>query len=188
MMSSRRLFTMSKKSIARRRALRREKAKVKRSTRLVRKKNAPPRSAKQYFARPIGFQRLWDKVVSVISKMRAEGTSLKSTSRELKVSPQTVLRYGGSALRKGSRGRYQAKKSDNLLRILPLPAPGGTREIAVRRFREASILGRYWNAVQIYVDTGDKSGLATFQGKFVTDASGTKVPLLTDLNELDRQG
>jgi hypothetical protein len=106
----------------------------------------------------------------------------------MKVSPQTVLRYGASALRKGSRGRYQAKKSDTLLRILPLPAPGGTREIAVRSFREASILGRYWNAVQTYLDTGDKSGLATFQGKFVTDASGTKVPLLTDLNELDRQG
>jgi hypothetical protein len=152
------------------------------------KRLAPPRTGKQYFAKPARFQKLWDKVVSVISKMRAEGTSLKSTSRELKVSPQTVLRYGGSALRKGSRGRYQAKKSDNLLRILPLPAPGGTREIAVRSFSEASILGRDWNAVQTYLDTGDKSGLATFQGKFVTDASGTKVPLLTDLNELDRQG
>jgi hypothetical protein len=75
-----------------------------------------------------------------------------------------------------------------LLRVLPLPGPDGTREVAVRGSRQASILGHYWNAVQAYLETGDKSRLAKFKGKFITDAKGMKRPLLTDLNELDRQG
>jgi hypothetical protein len=152
------------------------------------KKVAQLRTGKQYFAKPTRFQDLWDRVVSVISKLRSEGTSLKQTSREMRVSPRTVLRYGGSALRKGADGRYQAKKSDRLLRVLMLPGPDGPREIALRGSRAATVLGEYWNAVQRYLETGDKSKLAKFRRKFITDASGTKVPLLTDLNELDRLG
>jgi hypothetical protein len=145
-------------------------------------------NAKQYLAKPPRFQNLWDRVVSVISKIRSQRTSLQQTSRELGISPRTVLRYGGSALKKGPSGRYQATKTDRLLRMLMLPTPGGPREIAIRSSRAASLLGDYWNAVQKYLETGDKSRLAKFQGKSVTDASGAKLPLLTDVNELDRLG
>ena len=91
-------------------------------------------------------------------------------------------------MRKDKRGHYTTKRSDRLLRVMMLPTPDGPREIAVRNSRAASLLGEYWNAVQAYLETGDKSKLEKFKGKFVTDASGTKVSLLTDTNELDRLG
>jgi hypothetical protein len=177
---------MTKKSV-RPSSLRRGKTRVNGSSRISRKKSIP-RTAEQYFAKPPLFQKLWDRVVSVVSVMRAQGTSLRRTSREMRISPQTVLQYGGSALRKNTRGRYQAKKSDTLLRVLPFPTASGLREIAVRKFRQASSLGHYWNAVQVYLETGDKSKLKKFTGKFITDVDGTKHSLLTDTNELDRLG
>src|SRR6516225_6946483 len=144
--------TRSKKLIPRRKLVAKNK-----------RQPSSPRSIEEYLAKPRRFQNLWDRVVSVISKMRSQGTSLQKASQEMEVSPRTVLRYAGTALRKGRRGRYQAKKNDTLLRVLPLPGPDGTREVAVRGSRQASILGHYWNAVQAYLETGDKSRLAKFK-------------------------
>jgi hypothetical protein len=165
-----------------------KKAPPRRRRHILGKKKTLRINAKQYLAKPARFQNLWDRVVSVISQIRSQRTSLQQTSREMGISPRTVLRYGGSALKRGGNGRYQAKKTDRLLRMLMIPTPGGPREIAVRSSRAASLLGNYWNAVQAYLETGDRTRLAKFQGKSVTDASGAKLPLLTDLNELDRLG
>jgi hypothetical protein len=139
-------------------------------------------------AKPSRFQELWDRVVSVISQLRSQGTSLQRTSQEVGVSPRTVLRYGGSALRKGTGGRYEAKSSDRLLRLLMVPTHEGPREIAVRDSREASLLGKYWSAVHRYLATGNSYELEKFQGKNVVDAEGQRVALLTDVRELDRLG
>jgi hypothetical protein len=152
------------------------------------KKLAGPRTLKQYVARPSRFRDLWDRVVAVVSKLRSHGTSLRQTSREVGVSPRTVIRYGGSALRKGSGGRYQAKKRDRLLRVLMVPSAEGPREIAVRDSRQASTLGEYWNAVHRYLATGETLGIKKFDGKHVINAEGQQVALLTDLRELDRLG
>ncbi len=124
----------------------------------------------------------------MISKLRSQRTSLQQTSKEVGVSPKTVLRYGGSALRKGANGRYKTKKSDRLLRMLMVPTGQGPLEIALRDSRQASTLGEYWNAVHRYLATGDSSGIKKFEGRHVIDVEGKKVPLLTDLRELDRLG
>jgi hypothetical protein len=133
-------------------------------------------------------QDRWNRTAHVISKMRAEGVSLKQASREYGLDPRTATRLGRSALRKGSNGRYKAKKSDRLLRVLVIPSREGLREIAIRDSHQASQLAEYWNAVQRYLQTGDASGIDNFRGKSITDASGKRVPLITDLNELDRLG
>ena len=153
-----------------------------------RKKRVAPRNAQQYLNKPLRFQDLWNRVVSVISKLRSQGTSLQQTSREVGISPKTVLRYGGSALRKGTNGRYQTKKNDRLLRMLMVPTDQGPREIALRASGQASTLGEYWNAVHRYLATGDSSGIKKFEGRHVIDAEGKQVLLLTDLRELDRLG
>jgi len=151
-------------------------------------KLAPPRTGQQYSAKTSRFQDLWDRVVGVISKLRSQDTSLRQASREIGVSPRTVLRYGGSALRKGPSGRYQAKKRDRLLRMLMVPSAEGPREIAMGDSRQASTLGEYWNAVHRYLATGDSSGVKKFEGVHVIDAEGKQIPLLTDLRKLDRLG
>ncbi len=72
------------------------------------------------------------------------------------------------------------------MRLLQILTLSGPREIAVRNSRQATLLGKYFSAVQKYVSIGDSTALVEFHGKFITDARGVKVPLLTDLKELDR--
>jgi hypothetical protein len=53
-------------------------------------------------------------------------------------------------------------------------------------FRSLPVSGKYWTAVERYRDTGDVSALREFRGKYIVDASGKQVRLLTNPRELDR--
>lgn len=155
---------------------------------LARQKHAALRTADEFFAKPKQFQEKWTQSTHVVSDVRATGISLRQAARKADINPRTVLQLTGTALRKQPNGRYVARKSDKLLRILVLPTPEGLREVATRDSREASRAAEYWNAVHRYLATGDASAIHEFDGKEITDAIGSKVPLLTDLKELDRQG
>ena len=166
-------------------------AKKRRANRHTRTKPVAPRTAKEFFAMPKAFQDTWIGVTHVVSKMRADRVPLPQASREFGLDPRVVARLGESALRKRKNGQHIAKPYDRLLRILAIPAPGekgGKREIAVRDSRQTTILGKYWAAVQKYLRTGDSAALNKFRGKSITDASGKRAPLVTDLTELDRLG
>jgi hypothetical protein len=58
----------------------------------------------------------------------------------------------------------------------------------VRGSKQASTLGSYWAALQTYLKTGNSDALRKFAGKTIRDDSGNLIPLITDLNELKRQG
>jgi hypothetical protein len=146
------------------------------------------RTAAQYRAKPEKFKDMWDRVVSVVSKMRTEKTSLEKAAREAGVSPRTVKRWAGSALQKRVSGKWVAKKSDTLLRVLKVPMVDGPREIAVRGSAQAKLLAEYWNALQRYLQTGDDSKLKKYRGKSVRDANGVEIFLPTDRNLLQRLG
>jgi hypothetical protein len=73
-------------------------------------------------------------------------------------------------------------------RCLVLPIEGRLAEIATLDSRAATIAGEYWNAVNHYLETGDDGELARFRGQSIRDAQGNAVPLLTDLDELERLG
>jgi len=172
------------------RSTRRKKQSKTRSTQR-RIKIIAPRTAKQFSALDPRSRDRWIRITHAISKMRADRVSLREASREFGLDPRVVARLGKSALRKRKNGQYAAKPTNKLLRILAVPAPdekGGKHEVAVRDSRQATILGRYWAAVQKYLRTGDSSALNKFRGKRITDASGKRVPLLTDLTVLDRLG
>jgi hypothetical protein len=129
--------------------------------------------------------RSFPKVTRALSKMRA-GASLRKASRESGVAARTVLKRATSALRKNKSGRYIAT-SDRLIRVLMIPTPQGPLEINVRGLRPASLLGRYWIAVDRYYETGDTS-VKKFEDQSITAVDGTKYPLLTDLDVLNRLG
>lgn len=158
------------------------------SKRKPKARNHAPRTLRQYLAKPQQFQEMWNSVVHVISKMRSDRTSLTKASQEFNLDPGIVLKFGRPALRKQGNGRYTARPSDRLLRILALPAREGIREFATRDSRQASLIGEYWNAVHRYLETGERSALRRFDGKRVKDASGKKILLLTEPDELDRLG
>jgi hypothetical protein len=149
------------------------------------RKNSTPRTTAQYDALPEKSKDALERTLKVISKMRTEKTSLKKAALEIGVKPETVKRWAGSALEKRN-GRFSAKKTDNLLRVLKVLDAKGPRELFVRGSRRASLLGEYWNAVNFYIERGDASGLQKFTGKTVKDAHGVETPLITDRAELNR--
>jgi hypothetical protein len=153
-----------------------------------RRKITAPRTLKEFFVKPKSFQDTWTGVTHTISKMRADRVSLRQASRELGLDPRVVARLGKSALRKRKNGQYVARRSDKLLRILAVATPNGVREVAIRDSRQATQLGKYWAAVQKYLQTGDDSALKKFRRKRITDASGKKIPLVLDTGLLDQLG
>jgi hypothetical protein len=147
-----------------------------------------PRTAKELFARPRKFQEKWNRVVQVPSEMRSKGLTLRQASRQFGVTSNVVLRLAGSAFRKNKNGKYMAKTKDHLLRILLLPSNKGLREVPIRDSRQASLIGEYWSAVEKFLVRGDASFLRKLRRRSVKDASGKRVRLLMNLEELNRQG
>jgi hypothetical protein len=147
-----------------------------------------PRTAAQYFARPRRQRESLLKTAHVLTAMRTEKASLSAASRQQGVSTRTVLHHAGSALRKGASGRYKARASDALLRVLVLPTQDGLMEVATRDSRSATVAGEYGNAVQDFLQTGDDTELQRFRDQHIIDAEGKSVPLLTNLDELERLG
>jgi hypothetical protein len=145
-----------------------------------------PRNAKQYFAMARKTQQTWDSVGQVVTKVRS-GESLTESSKEFGITPSQVLHLAPSAFRKARNGRWFAKRYDRLLRILIIPSGQGLTEIAIRDSRQASLVGTYWTALHHYLTTGDSSALRKFTKIRITDASGKRVRLMTDLAEIDRQ-
>jgi hypothetical protein len=146
-----------------------------------------PKTLAQYHAKPERSQVAIDNLAHVITRMR-EGASLTRASAEYGVDRRTVIRLGGSALRKDKAGRYKAAASDNLLRVLVVPVHGGREEFAVRGSRAASMISEQSRAQGHFLATGDDSKLRKLRGKRIKDASGREIPFLTDLDELERLG
>lgn len=146
-----------------------------------------PKTLAQYDALPPRSQAAMENVAHAITRMR-EGVSLKSAAAEFGVDPRTVRRLGGSALKRTSGGRYAAKPSDKLLRMLKVPVHGGSAEVAVRGSRKATAVAERSNAQRHFAETGDDSKLRALADKPILDASGQEVPFLTDLDELERLG
>lgn len=143
-------------------------------------------NGKQFSRLPEPSQDIRNRVSRAIAEMRGHGHSLHEAAREHGVSPDTMVRLSGTALRKLSNGRYVARASDSLFRTIVLPTRRGLREAVLSDSRSASIVGKYWNAVHAYLATGDDSALHDFRPRYVADADSNRVELLTNLDELDR--
>jgi hypothetical protein len=155
-----------------------------RKSRSSRNKFVPPRTVEEFFAMSARDQERWKNVDQTVTEVRA-GASLRQASRKFGLDPRTVRRLVPSAFRKLENGRYAAKASDRLLRVLVIPTPKG---LSVSHSHQATLLGKYWTAVDRYRDTGDASALREFRGKTITDTDGKEIPLLTDREELDYLG
>jgi len=129
-------------------------------------------------------QETWDSIGHVLTRMR-DHVSLQKASKEFDIAPGVVVKGAPSALRK-KNGRYVATKSDRLLRVITILSVRGKNVIATRDFRQASAVGGHWAAVQRYLQIGDDSALLKFKNKRVTDASGKRHLLLTNLEELNK--
>jgi hypothetical protein len=153
------------------------------------KNSAIPRTSAEFFAMSERAQDRWNRVTQAVSKMRADGTSLPDVAREFALSANTLVKLAAGALRKNNRGQYVVKPTDRLLRVVVLPKEdGGLREVGTTDSTEASIVGKYWAAVQRYLETGDSSALRKLRRKTVKDENGGRIRLIKDIAELERLG
>ena len=153
----------------------------------ARRKFAEPKNLEQYLALNERDQDLWTDTGQIVTKVK-RGATFAGACRELDRDPRTVQRLAKRALRKLRNGRWAVKGTERLLRVLQKLTPEGRQQIGIRDSRQASMLGDYWHAIDLYRDTGDSSKVLTFRGKYVIDADGERFPFLTDLAEIDRLG
>jgi hypothetical protein len=156
------------------------------NSRSSKNKFVAPRTLEEFLAMSERHQDLWNAVGQVVTEVRT-GSSLSQASRKFGVDLRMVRRLAQSAFRKLKNGRYGVKAFDRLLRVLQILSVSGPQEIAVNDSRQASQIGKHWNAVELYAQTGDASALRDFRGKYVIDANGKRVYFMTDLSELDRR-
>lgn len=105
-------------------------------------------------------------------------------AKEIGIDPRTVMRHVGKSLAKRADGKYHAKPTDRISRNMVINSRGKQVEVTVPDSKTASIVGRYFNAVRHWLNTGNTKPLAKFKGVVVTDASGTLHVLETDLKRL----
>lgn len=161
--------------------------KQRRSGRSTKRQFVSPRTVEEFFAMPERDRDIWNNIGQAVTEVRA-GASLRQASRKFDLDPRVVQRRAPTALRKLTNGRWAARPHDRLLRVLVIASRKGLHEIGVRDSRQASLLGKYWTAVERYRDTGDASALREFRGKHIIDATGKQVRLLTDRGALDHLG
>jgi hypothetical protein len=146
-----------------------------------------PRTVEDFFAMSEEDRDFWNDVGQIATEVK-DGASLAQSARKYRRNPLKVRQAAPAAFRKLKNGRYAAKRNDRILRVLMIPTRKGLHEIGVRDFRQASLLGKYWTAVERYRDTGDASALREFRGRYIVDGNGKRFRLLTDLRALDRLG
>jgi hypothetical protein len=169
-----------------RRQLRKRTSKMRPSTR-TRTRTAAHRkrtsTGRHSTARPLRM-----KVSQVVGVMRREHLSLAQAAKRVGVSPKLVVRESGSSLQRLPNGRYVARATDRLLRVMRIPTVDGIRDISLRNSKDATVIGEYWNAVHAYLAKGDIAGLDRFRDRHITTADGERITLLTDRPALDRLG
>lgn len=149
----------------------------------------------QSAAKPIGRGRDLDrlrpsereargKVLKALSLMRNDSLSVGRAAREVGTTPNAIRRYAGTALEKDARGRYTAKHFDRLARSMTFYTDRGRITLDVRDSRCASRIGKYMNAVDHYLTTGDECPLRAFRGQSVRVDKLT-YPFITDIGVLD---
>lgn len=159
-----------------------------------RRRSKPQSSARiketveQFFALAKHDREIQIAVTNGVSLMRSEHISASAAARATGIPPRVFIRRGRSALRKLKNGRYAAKSYDHLLRVVVVISSEGLIEVGTHDSRQASKAGRHSAAVHKYLQTGDASAIAKFRGKYITDATGERIELLTDREELDELG
>lgn len=119
-----------------------------------------------------------ERSLTVLSQMRRGKKSLTRASKELGISPKTVIKHTNAV--KKSDGKWKAKRYDRIPRIMSINENGKEAWIEIDDSRHASTIGKYHNVVKNFLETDDKTELKCFEGKRVKDSDGNWHTLETD--------
>ncbi|MGP6220502.1 helix-turn-helix transcriptional regulator [Caldiplasma sukawensis] len=109
------------------------------------------------------------------------GQSLTNASKELLISPETVIKHTGAF--KKVNGKWIAKSQDRISRLMSIYENGKQLWIELRDSRTASKIGKYNSAVNQFLRTGDIDVLKPFKKPF-KDARGKEHRFETNPDKL----
>ncbi|ADD08200.1 hypothetical protein Aboo_0389 [Aciduliprofundum boonei T469] len=124
---------------------------------------------------------LREKSLEVLARVR-KGESLSSACKKVGISPNTVIKSTNAF--KKVNGRWIAKRYDKISRVMDINENGKKISIEVNDSRYASIIGKYHNAVRIFLETGDITAVERFRNIKIKDAQGNIHKLETDPEKL----
>ncbi len=127
--------------------------------------------------------RTYARVLQAIESGRTkhEGKASEAT-HEAHTTYATIDKYAPGLRYTDALGRSVFRDADRLPRRLHVGTTRGDMVLTVRGSRAASTVGRHANAVKEYLEHGDPSALAEFEGKRIAGHA-----LETDLDALDEQ-
>lgn len=126
-----------------------------------------------------------DKKIDTAIREMHEGCSLTGAAKSARISPERLRRYLKSydiATRVGSKWVI----TDNRPRRVPIIVGSNVKAVIVPNFAEASKAGRYSNAVNRFINSGELEHIAPFDGDGVRDLKGKLHPFETNPNNLYR--
>lgn len=126
-----------------------------------------------------------DRRLEIAVREMNRGHSLAATARALGVSSKTLqqqLKRQHLITRKGKRWVVK----DSRLRRVTVMSGGRTRELIVRGYKHAHLVGKHHHAVGEFVRTNDLQLLNPFIGQTVQAVSGRRYVLETDPNAIHR--
>jgi len=128
----------------------------------------------------------YDPRLELALREMLRGRSLKQAAKDLHVAPERLRNYfAASDFAEKKHGRWTFQQ-DKIARRMLIYSAGKPVAVTVIGSEQASLIGRYMNAVKAFLRTNDPRHLAPFEGDTVTDQRGTTYVLETNPNVLYR--
>ena len=129
------------------------------------------------------------KANEALGSMRRRGWSLNRAAREAHTTPDAILRQAGPALEQTPGGRWVAKPTDDLVRVMTVVSGGEVyRQVAITDSEAASNISKYLRALDdvLKEKPGAEERLAEFAGVVVEgelpDGTPVEFELETDID------
>jgi len=123
------------------------------------------------------------KSLEVLRVLRnSKSSSVNVTSNQNDIAPSTVINHTNGF--KKVNGKLVVKQWDIVPRIMLINENGEEKSIEVKNSRTAGVIGRYFNSIKHFLNTGDKSKLDKFRNRKIKDSSGKLHRLETNPSEI----
>lgn len=146
------------------------------------------RSAEDYAALRPASRVAHERALDALARMRRQGMSLTDAARAAGTTRQNVTRHVGTAIKRDTRERYIATRSDLFYRRMIMETDSGSRIVEPATSRAASLIGKHYAAMRHFLVTGDSSRIDQFRGAYITTRDGEQHNFLTNLDEIERLG
>ena len=127
------------------------------------------------------------KALAVITQSKRTKIPVSIIAREQGISFQTVQKHTNAF--KKINGKWVPKRFDKVSRSMLINENGEMKSVQVSDSRHAKTIGRYHNAVKLYLDTGDSSKLKKFSKRKIKDSNSnihtfeTRLEIVEEINE-----